>query len=434
MTTAANQPHDLSGGPSGRARLDDVAAWIDGCTAALGAEEVPLAQAAGRALTRDVAAAADLPPCDRAAADGFALNADETVGASGYNPLPFRLVEAAAGVAAGCAVPVESGDPLPTGADAVVRLEHAAADTAGTVAVITPVFAGNEVERAGSHAVRGSALVCTGQQLGPSEIGLLAVAGLDRVAVVARPLVRCLIYADRLAGPGDAPALGLVHDANGPMLAALVERDGGVVADRRIVARDRGALRDALALPGADLVLVAGGTGPGPGDQAAAALAEAGELAVHGVALRPGESAGAGRVNGVPVFLLPGPPAACLWTYELIAGRGLRRLAGLPAVLPFPTLTLSTARKIVSEIGTVEVCPVRCTGDGAVEPVVSFAEAGLSAAAEADGFVLVPEASEGYPQGAPVTVHLYPERGTERGQTPRVSAAVVQPRDEWRGV
>jgi molybdopterin molybdotransferase len=415
--------------PSRRARLDEVAAWIDACTAALGAEEVPLARAAGRAFARDVAAAADLPACDRAAADGFALNADETVGASAYNPLPFRLVETAAGVAAGCAVRVESGDPLPAGADAVVRLEHAAADAAGAVAVIAPVFAGSEVERAGSHAARGHTLVGAERRLGPGDVGLLAAAGLDRVAVVARPRVRCLIYADRVAGPGGGRAPGVVHDANGPMLAALVERDGGVVADRRVVARDREALRDALALPGADLVLVAGGTGPGPGDEAAAALAAAGELAMHGVALRPGETAGAGRVSGVPVFLLPGAPAACLWAYELIAGRALRRLAGFPAELPFPALTLSVARKIVSEIGMAEVCPVRRTGDGVVEPVVPFAEAGLGAAAQADGFVLVPEASEGYPQGAPVTVHLYPERG----QTPLVSA-VVQPRDERRGV
>jgi molybdopterin molybdotransferase len=433
MMTAANRPHGLSGGPSGRARLDDVIAWIDGCTAALGAEEVPLAKAAGRVLARDVGAAADLPACDRAAADGFALCADETVGASAYSPLPFRLVETAAGVGAGCTVQVESGDPLPAGADAVVRLEHAAVDAAGVAAVIAPVFAGNEVERAGSHAVRGSTLIAAGRRLGPGEIGLFAAAGLDRLTVVARPRVRCLIYADRVAGPGGAPASGTVHDANGPMLAALVERDGGVVADRRIVARDRGALRDTLALPGADLVLVAGGTGPGPNDEAGAALAEAGELAVHGVALRPGETTGAGRVSAVPVFLLPGPPAACLWAYELIAGRALRRLAGLSPELPFPAHTLSTARKIVSEIGMVEVCPVRCTGEGAVEPVVSFAEAGLGAVAQADGFVLVPEASEGYPRGAPVTVHLYPERGTERGQTPRVSA-VVQPRDERRGV
>jgi molybdopterin molybdotransferase len=407
MTTAANRPHALSGAPSGRARLDDVIAWIDGCTTALGAEEVPLAQAAGRALARDVAAAADLPACDRAAADGFALNADETVGASAYNPLPFRLVEAAAGVVPGCAVQVESGDPLPAGADAVVRLEHAAVDTAGAVAVIAPVSPGNEVERGGSHAVRGSALVAAGRRLDPGEIGLLAAAGVDRVPVVAKPRVRCLVYADRLTDPGDTPAPGAVYDVNGLMLAALVERDGGVVVDRRIVPRNRGALREALASPGSDLILVAGGTGPGPGDEAAAALAEAGELAVHGVALRPGETAGTGRVNGVPVFLLPGPPAACLWAYEIIAGRALRLLAGLSPELPFPSVTLSAARKIVSEIGMVEVCPVRCTRDGAVEPVVSFAEAGLSAAAQAHGFVLVPEASEGYPRGAPVTVHLY---------------------------
>ena len=70
----------------------------------------------------------DLPPFDRAAADGFALRADETVGASAYNPLPFRLGPASAGVAPGGAVAVESGDPLPAGADAVVRLEHAMPD------------------------------------------------------------------------------------------------------------------------------------------------------------------------------------------------------------------------------------------------------------------------------------------------------------------
>ena len=54
----------------------------------------------------------------------------------------------------------------------------------------------------------------------------------------------------------------------------------------------------------------------------------------------------------------------------------------------------------------MEVWPVRRTASGEAEPVTSFAEAGLAAAAHADGFVLVPEASEGYPQGAAVTVYL----------------------------
>jgi molybdopterin molybdotransferase len=279
------------------------------------AEEVPLAEAAGRVAAADIVAAADLPAFDRAAADGLALRADETVGAGAYNPLPFRLADAAEGVATGGAVAVESGDALPAGADAVVRLEHAMPDAPGTVAIIAPVAAGSDVERMGSQAARGSVLVGAGRRLAAAEVGLLACAGLQRVAVVGRPRVRCL-----LAGPA-----GGVPDANGPMLAALVARDGGDVADRRPVARDRASLRDALASPGADIVLLAGGTGTGTGDAAAEALAEAGGIAVRGVALRPGETSGAGRTaSGVPVLLLPGTPAACLWAYELIAGRAMR--------------------------------------------------------------------------------------------------------------
>jgi molybdopterin molybdotransferase len=385
-----------------RARLGDVAAWIDAWTIPVPAEEVPLAGAAGRVAAADIVAAANLPPFDRAAADGLALRAGETVGAGAYNPLPFRLVQSAEGVAAGRAVAVESGDALPAGADAVVRLEHAMPDAPGTVAILAPAAGGSEVERAGSQAARGSVLVGAGRRLAAAEIGLLASAGVARVAVVGRPRVRCLLLA----------AAGAAHDANGPILAALVARDGGVVADRRALARDRASLRDALASPGADVVLLAGGTGAGAGDAAAAALAEAGEIAVHGVALRPGETSGAGRtMSGVPVLLLPGTPAACLWAYELIAGRAIRRLAGGNPELPFAVREMGLRRKIVSEIGMTDICPVRCLDGGdTVEPLGSFAERGLVAAVEADGFVIVPEASEGYAQGARLMVHLYPGR------------------------
>jgi molybdopterin molybdotransferase len=412
----------MGGASCSRACVGDVAAWIDAWAAPVAPEDVPLAEAAGRVLAADMPAETDLPPLDRAAADGFALVADETVGAGAYNPLPFRLVPAPAGVQPGHAVAVESGDALPAGADAVVGLEHAAPDAPETIAIIAPVAAGNEVERAGSHAARGSVLVAGGRRLGPGEIGLLASAGVERVSVVGRPRVRCLLATDRAARVEHARPTGPLHDANGPMLAALVERDGGVMVGQRRVERSRAVLREALGSPGADIVLVAGGTGPGAGDEVAAALADAGELAIHSVALRPGETAGAGRAaaGGVPVFLLPGTPAACLWAYELLAGRAVRRLAGRSPELPFATRQMRLGRKIVSEIGMTEICPVRCGRDGAVEPLAPFAEAGLVAAAESDGFVIVPEGSEGYPEGAPVTVHLYPERG----QTPRVMATV----------
>jgi molybdopterin molybdotransferase len=408
---------DHSQSASGRARLSDVGAWIDAWAAPLGSEEVSLADAVGRVLARDVTAAIDLPPFDRAAADGFAVRAEETVGAGAYNPLPFRLAPASGGVALGHAVAVESGDPLPAGADTVVRREQAIPDAPGTIAMIAPAVVGAEVERVASHGVRGGVLLAAGRLLGPGDTGLLASAGAMRVPVVVRPRVRCLLAAGSVAEAGHPLAPGTVHDANGPMLAALIERDGGAVVDRRRIQRSRAALRGALGIGGADVILVAGGTGPGAGDETAAALSEAGELVIHGIALRPGETAGAGRASGVPVFLLPGTPAACLWAYELLAGPAIRRLAGRSAELPFATCQMRLARKIVSEIGMTDVCPVRRTADSEVEPLAPFAEAGLVAAAQGDGFVVVPEGSEGYPQGAPVTVYLYPGRG----QTLRVT-------------
>jgi molybdopterin molybdotransferase len=411
MLTAAGRLRSASV----RAHLHDVTAWIDTWAAPLGPEDIPLGEAVGRILTVDAKAAMGVPPRDRAAADGFAIIADETVGAGAYNPLPFRLVPASAGVQAGQTASVECGDPLPAGANAVVRLEHATPDAPGTVAIIAPVVAGNEVELAGSQAVQGGVLVGAGRQLGPAEVGLLASAGVRRVSVTGKPRIRCLLPVGSVDEGGEGPTRGVLHDSNGPLLAALVARDGAVMVERRRFERDRAALRDALGTPEADIVLVAGGTGLGARDISAAALAEAGELVVHGVALRPGETTGAGRAGGAWVFLLPGTPAACLWAYELMAGRAIRRLAGRGAQLPFATRELRLSRKVVSEIGMTEVCPVQCTKGGDVEPLAAFAEAGLVAAAQGDGIVIVPEASEGYPQGAQVTVHLYPGMGSASG-------------------
>jgi molybdopterin molybdotransferase len=193
------------------------------------------------------------------------------------------------------------------------------------------------------------------------------------------------------------------------MLSGLIDRDGGLLKQRR-VERTVVAIRETLESSEADVILVAGGSGPGPEDHAAAALALAGEVVIRGVALRIAETTGIGRTSGgALVFLLPGAPAACLWGYELLAGRAIRRLGGRSPALPYPSRTMTASRKIVSEIGMTDVCPVQCLGDGMVAPVGSLVEAGLAATRQADGFVIVPEGSEGYARGSSALVYLYDE-------------------------
>jgi molybdopterin molybdotransferase len=297
-------------------------------------------------------------------------------------------------------IAVAAGDALAAGTDAVIPLELAEPDERAYIEVVEAAAVGQNVEQQGAVATIGATLAPAGTQLAARHIGLLTIAGLLRVPVFRRPRVRILV-----AKPAKADAW---EDSNGPMIRASVERDGGVVAECVTVERGLTAIRAALVEAGVDIVLVIGGTGPGIDDHSAAALAEAGELAIHGVALRPGETAGLGRtVSGVPVVLLPGAPAACLWSYELFAGRVIRRLGGRGPELPYRSRAMITARKMVSAIGMTEICPVRCGLGDTVEPVPSFAETGLMAAVGADGFVIVPEGSEGHPQGARVTVYLY---------------------------
>ena len=416
MAMAADGSHGSSQGSGNRTRVADVIAWIDARLTALGREDVRLEDAAGRVLIEDVQAPLDLPPFDRAAVDGFAVRADETVGASTYNPLRFRLARHAGDVddsvelPAGSAARLEAGDRLPRGADAIVPLDHAATDEAGACTIIDPVAVGNEVERAGSHGARGLTLVRARRRLGPADIGMLAAAGLARAGVVMRPHVHCILSVDASEG-GTPRAPVAASDASAPMLRALIERDGGIV-EQRGIARSGAGLREALASPGADIVLLAGSAGRGSGDRLAAALAEAGALAINGVALRPGVTAGVGVITtGVPLFLLPPTPVACYWAYEFFAGRAVRRLGGRDPAFPFRSREMTAARKIVSEIGMTEVCPVRCADAGTVEPVASFAEAGLRAITDADGFVVIPEGREGYQKGAVLTVYLYHEQG-----------------------
>jgi molybdopterin molybdotransferase len=402
---------DGSQGSANRARVEDAVAWIDALAAPLGREDVSVEDAAGRVLCEDVLAAADVPPFDRAAVDGIAVRADETVGASTYNPLTFRLAAAAdvaADLPAGAAMRLGAGDRLPRGTDAVVPLDQVGPDEGGACAIVEPVAAGNEVERAGSQGARGTTLLSVGRRLQPGDIGLLASAARTRVGVVRRPRVHCVLSGEaRDAGTTLPP--GAVCDANAPMLRALIERDGGVAVQHRVERRLE-TLRSALDSP-ADIVLFIGGAGGVSNDLAAAVLAEAGTLAIDGVALRPGAATGIGRTAAcVPVLLLPGTPVACLWAYEFFAGRAIRSLGGRSPAWPFASRTATATRKIVSEIGMAEVVPVRqVNGDGA-EPLPSFAAAGLRAVTEADGFVVVPEGSEGYQRGTTVNVYLYDEQ------------------------
>jgi molybdopterin molybdotransferase len=135
-------------------------------------------------------------------------------------------------------------------------------------------------------------------------------------------------------------------------------------------------------------------------------LAEYGELAIHGIAMRPSSPTGMGRLDGRLVFLLPGNPVSCLCAYDFFAGRAIRALGGRSRDWPYRRATMRLSRKLVSTVGRIDYARVQIHGMSA-EPLAISGASILSSVTRADGFVIVPMDSEGFPEGTEVYVYLY---------------------------
>jgi molybdopterin molybdotransferase len=405
-------------GFAGRTTVEAALEWIDARVCALEAEIATLDDLHGRVLAEEVSAPMDVPSFDRAAMDGYALRGEETTGASEYNPLAFDVRGHALpgkphreALERGTAVRIMTGAPIPAGADAVVPAEFAL-ERDGRVEIASAFAPGKHVGRRGEDVREGNLLFSRGHRLRAQDVGLLASVGRDRASVVRRPRARIVVTGDEIATPGAPKKRYEIYDANSSMLRGLARRDGAVLEPVRRVPDRPNDIRAAMLAPGADVVLLSGGSSVGAEDHAPSLLAEAGELAVHGIAMRPSSPAGFGRVGATLVFLLPGNPVSCLCAYDFFAGRALRRLGGRPADWPHRTRSVVLGRKIASAVGRVDYCRVRIDGERA-EPLALSGASILSSTTQADGFVIVPAASEGFAAGTAVTVHLY-EPGCER--------------------
>ena len=255
-------------------------------------------------------------------------------------------------------------------------------------------------------------LLRAGRVLAPMDIGLLATTGVPEISVIRRPRIRAIL--PRQLGD-DAATAEKPTSACEPLLTSLVRRDGATLALCHVEGH-RSALHDSIRRDGVDLTIVVGAAASDP-DDAVATTPSKDDVLFRGVALMPGEMTAFGRIGPYLVFFLPAAPADCLWAYEFLAGRAVRRLAGRDPGLPYQTRVMTAARKIVSSIGTTEVRPVRFRSQNSVEPVISFAEAGLGAALRADGFVVVPDSSEGFAEGAALTVYILRESSGHRGKS-----------------
>ncbi len=381
-----------------RAALEAAGRW-----ARMPSEEIPIAEAHGRVTGEAVWAKLSSPHYHACAVDGYALRAAETAGASDARPVRLRIGEQAE--------PVDTGDPLPPWADAVVMVEHVHLE-GDEIVLRAPLARWQNVRAVGEDIVATELLLPANHRLRPVDLGAIAGAGHTTVKVRRRPRVVIIPTGDELVEPRGDPKRGEIIEYNSLVLAAQVESWGGEPIRYPIVRDEMAALEAAVAQAAeeADLILVNAGSSAGRGDFTARIVEKLGRLLVHGINVRPGHPVVMGTIGeaAVPLIGVPGYPVSAALTGEIFVRPLLLHWLGLPDEEP-PTVEAQMTRKLLSPVGDEEYVRVVVgkVDDRILAAPLSRGAGVLTSLVRADGLVVIPRFSEGVAQGEKVKVYLY---------------------------
>ena len=374
---------------------------------------IGLAGANGRVLATEIVAARDVPPFDRAAMDGYAVVAADTIGASRGDPARLRCIAtvhtgevASRPVGRGECIQIATGAPIPGGADAVVMVEQT--DRRGVeVHVFTPVQPRQHVGRRGADIAAHQTVLRPGDLLTPSRVGSIAALGLAEVEVYDRPRVGILSTGDEIVEPGQPLAPGQIYDINRFTLGAVIGEHGGVAAAHPITGDSieaLGAAVDDIIARGTDVLVFSGGSSVGERDLTLDVLRQKGEVAFHGIAVKPGKPTAFGRIGSTPVLGMPGYPTSCLSNAYLLLVPLLRRMARLPPHR-MRTVTAPAAHRMVSTSARHQFYTVRIV-DGAAAGAFK-ASGDITSMSQADGYIEIPAGVDAVEAGEQVDVTLF---------------------------
>lgn len=354
-----------------------------------GAESVSLRNACGRVLARDVVAGLSMPRWPNSAMDGYALRLAD----AGAGTLPVRKVVAAGDaptrLEAGSAARIYTGAPVPEGADTVVMQEDCSV-YGDRVHVDSLPELGANIRGAAEDFTAGDTVLRAGQHLRPQHVALAASAGAAILDVHPRLRVTLLITGDELAPPGAELAPGEIHESNGHMLAALAEQLGVELRSIGHLPDEFDATCDALSAAAADsdLIITSGGASVGDCDHTRRAAEAIGELALFGVAVKPGKPLAFGGIGDTHLLVLPGNPVSLYVTFLLFGAPLVRQLQGRIRVMPEP-LWVPAGFEQTRSRGRADYIRVRLEGGRAI-PCGHQGSGVLTPTAAADGLACIP--------------------------------------------
>jgi molybdopterin molybdotransferase len=365
-------------------------------------EVLPVEECDGRIIAENITANIDVPHYKRAAMDGFAVMASETLGAGTGSPVMLRLANI---IEKGSCMRVHTGSPMPEGADAVMMMEDTILKD-DMVEIFAQIHPFKNVGAIGEDVQKGELILNEERMLRPCDIAVLASLGIEKIKVFKRPLVVIIPTGEELVPRTKKNLLeGEVYETNGLMSAMYIKKWGGNAQLLDIVTDSPEKIKEAIiSNPDADMILTSGGTSVGKRDYLSEVLGSMGKLLVHGVGISPGKPTALGIINGKPVVCMPGYPVAGIVALFYFGKAAFRRLGHIPDE-PERIVHCVLSEKITGRTGYKTFARVKIDNGKAI-PLATAGAGILSSVSKADGFVIIPENIEGLNAGEEVEVVL----------------------------
>jgi putative molybdopterin biosynthesis protein len=372
-------------------------------------ETLAVYEALGRVTAGPVFARLSMPGYHAAAMDGIAVQAEKTFGASDQAPL---ILDPDNGYRS-----VNTGGPLPTGFNAVIKIEEIQMLDDSRIEILAPATPWQHVRAVGEDVVAGELIVPARHKLRPQDLGALLAGGITEVSLLVKPGVTIIPTGSEVVNPGEERKKGSVPDFNSTVIASYLLEWGAEPFIHRIVPDDPQEIKKAIseALEKSDLVIINAGSSAGEKDYTYPVIEELGEVFLHGVATRPGKPTILGRARNKPLIGLPGYPVSAFMSLEWFVQPLIFRYLGLP-VPEREKLPVTLGRRVTSELGVEEF--VRMTvgyvnGRYIANPLTRGAGVTMSLV-RADGLLVIPNNSLGFEQDETVDIELYRPRGELR--------------------
>ncbi len=363
-------------------------------------EAVPSVCSCGRVLSEAVYAKICSPHYNASAMDGIAVKASDTYGANESNPIVLKKEQYTV---------VDTGDPIPDNADAVIMVEDVTELENGKVRIISAVHPWQNIRQVGEDICMGDMIAPSFTKITPSLCGAFLAGGVLEAQCVKKPVFGIIPTGDEIVSPKENPEKGEIIEFNSAVFSAMLCEWDAESKVYPIVKDKKELLREVLskAAEECDAVLVLAGSSAGRDDYTSTIIGELGEVVFHGLAIKPGKPAVLGSIKNVPVIGLPGYPVSAIVVMEEIV-RSVAKQYYKTKTDADMTVKAILGKRVVSSLKYQEFVRVTLgkSGDTLTAVPLNRGAGVITSFTKADGILAVPQDCEGFEAGEEVEIRL----------------------------